>query len=137
MIEYGKLKKLNEAPAAGQYLIYTRKAVLFAAYTSMAEVDAILQKHSENGILEIHLFDDKKEYRAVASSSKRYPEGVIEYVSEIADTDEAEIYVDHTLLDPDAATSGQKILNVLNHISYGENGMISIDDYRLVMGGVK
>lgn len=137
MIEYGKLKKLNEAPAAGQYLIYTRKAVLFAAYTSMAEVDAILQKHTENEILEIHLFDDEKEYRAVASSSKRYPEGVIEYVSEIADTDEAEIYVDHTLLDPDAATSGQKILNVLNHISYGENGMISIDDYRLVMGGVK
>lgn len=136
MIEYGKLEKLNEAPAAGQYLIYTRKAVLFAAYTSMAEVDAILQ-NPENEILEIHLFDAEKEYRAVATSSKRYPDGVIEYVSKISDKNDTEIYVDQTLLDQDAATSGQKILNVLNHISYGENGMISIDDYRLVMGGVK
>ena len=137
MIEYGKLEKLNEAPAAGQYLIYTRKAVLFAAYTSMAEVDAILQ-NPENEILEIHLFDAEKEYRAVATSSKRYPKGVIEYVSKISDKDDTEIYVDQTLLDKEYAdTSGQKILNVLNHIRYGENGMISIDDYRLVMGGVK
>lgn len=124
----GKMTRINEAPKCGQYLIYTRKSVLFEHYDSLKEIEDIC---NGNEILEMHLFDQDKEYRAIATKSKRFPSGVIEYVSEIDDSDSTMVYIDHTAFD--SAKKGS--LDVWNHISYDDNGMITIDDYRLVMGG--
>lgn len=77
-------------------------------------------------ILELHLFDDKKEYRSITSESSRHKDGVIEHVADFA-YDEDTVYKETPVLEKGGT------ITVLNHLSYDKNGMASIDDYRLTM----
>ena len=70
---YQDLKRVNEAPKSGQLLAYTRKEVYFQPYGSLAEAEGLLQ---EKTLLELHLFDNDKEYRAIVTRSKRFPDGM-------------------------------------------------------------
>lgn len=131
------LQRINEAPDNGQLLAYTRKEVVFNAYKTVEDVKKML---SSSEVLEIHMFDDTKEYRALSTDSARYSAGFIEHIAEF-DCAQAE-YVGGSHLNGDVYVetcltidSENEIVNVLNHISYDENGMVIIDDYRLVMGG--
>ncbi len=114
----------KNAPSAGQALIYTRKKVLFFPYLSERDV---IEKTEGEELLEVHLFDSRKEYRAILTESRRFPGGIIESVSDFADEKES-VYKEEILLE----NSTRKI-TVLNHLKYGQNGMVSIDDYRLIM----
>lgn len=132
-----KLERIEEAPAAGRLLAYTRKRVFFRDYTSLDEVRQIL---AADEILEIHLFDDDKEYRALATESARYPKSVIEHVAEFVPGEKdagvepthlyGDVYLEECQLEREEGT-----MLVMNRIDYDKNGMIRIDDYRLVMGG--
>lgn len=118
------LKRLEEAPERGQILAYTRKEVLFHSYERL---ESIREELRDETILEMHLFDENKEYRCIATESKCFPEGVIEYIAEFSD--DSDVYKENTLVEEgyDADT-----LTVMNHIRYEEsNGMAVIDDYRL------
>ena len=55
------LKLTDQAPGSGQMLVYLRNEVLFQPYTSLAQVQEIV---GPGPILELHLFDDKKEQSA-------------------------------------------------------------------------
>ena len=119
-----ELKRINEAPNAGTRMIYTRKEVLFGEYDSK---DRCLDEIAEHDILELHMFDDEKEYRALSSESVRSESGVLEHVADFKDDDS--IYKETCFLE-----NGEKII-VLNHIAYDEsNGMASVDDYRMKRG---
>lgn len=122
------LKKLEQAPAQGQLLAYTRQEVIFRPYDGREAIPEIL---GSGELLELHLFDDRKEYRCVASRSRRFPEGVIEAVVDFPEKDEWSVYREDVLLE-----DSQEEITVLNHISYKEeNGMAYVDDYRLKMRG--
>ncbi len=130
-MKWSDLEKIGEAPSAGQMLAYTRKSVIFQDYGDIGEVE---QKVSGAELLEIHLFDDNKEYRAVSTRSKRFKDGVIETVADFCETQE-ETYKEVVLLE-----DGQKTMTVLNHLFYDNEGpdatgMAVIDNYRLKMGG--
>lgn len=132
-----KLTRIKEAPTEGTYLIYTRSAVLFEDYSDISVVEDILKN---NDILEVHLFDDSKEYRMLKSESKRFANGIIEHIvtsdeekTEEDDNEHIDVYVDKTLIH----NGSGRILNVYNRVAYNENGMAKIDDYRLAMGGRK
>ena len=73
------LKLTDQAPGSGQMLVYLRNEVLFQPYTSLAQVQEIV---GPGPILELHLFDDKKEYRSITSESSRHKDGVIEHVAD-------------------------------------------------------
>ena len=119
------LKQIGRAPQKGSHLLYTRKKVLFGEYHSLDEFRSGLEGEE---LLEVHLFDDTSEYRAITTESPRYPDGVIEWVADFED-DGMNVYKETCLLE----NNGK--LTVLNHISYDpDNGMASIDDYRLVRG---
>lgn len=60
-------------------LAYTRKKVIFQPYADPDEVKQIL---ADEQILELHLFDRDREYRAIASRSPRFQDGVIETIAD-------------------------------------------------------
>lgn len=118
------LKRIEEAPERGTILAYTRKEVLFHSYESL---ENICRELRDETLLEMHLFDEKKEYRCIATESKCFPEGVIEYIAEFSDA--FDVYKEKTLVE---AGYEADTLTVMNHIRYEEsNGMAVIDDYRL------
>lgn len=122
------LKKLEGAPAQGQLLAYTRRKVIFQPYKRREEVAEVL---GDKELLELHLFDEQKEYRCIASRSSRFPSGVIETVADFPENDEWSVYREDVLLE-----DSQDEITVLNHIAYnGENGMAYVDNYRLKMRG--
>lgn len=144
-MKFCDLKKIRQAdregaPSSGQMLIYTRKGVLFKGYHSIDEAErAVLDFCEGKDILEVHLFDSEKEYRALASTSSRAKKssGVIEYTASFP-YKKSTVFIEEQQLEMNHG-SDRKIstISVLNHISFDENGMASVDDYRMVMGGLK
>ena len=111
------------APTVGQMLVYTRQEVIFKQYNDLSEVIKIF---AENEVLEMHLFDKDKEYRTVKTRSKRVSKGYIETLISAIDNKE-DVYEEVVNVD------GGRKLKVINILNYSETGMISIDNYRLVM----
>lgn len=127
-----ELEKWNEAPDSGCYLIYTRKNVLIGKYNSKDEALQLLDEHYNDTILESHFFNNVKEYRNILSKSRCF-HGYIEHVADFK-VEENDVFVDSTLLDKEASDKMKaRVLKVLNKVSYDNNGMAFIDDYRLVM----
>ena len=143
----------QEVPASGYVLAYTRKEVIFKKYTSIEELDTIFQKTDcieikkndkllAQEILEIHLFDKEKEYRAIASKSKRKILNedlcAIEHIAKIDEEDDETVYKERIMLEPTFVESEDgaagRYITVYNRISY-EHGMAKIYDYRLAMEG--
>lgn len=121
------LRELSKAPSSGWMLAYTRKEVIFEPYASL---DAVREQLGEKELLELHLFNDSVEYRAVVTESPRWPDHCIEHVADFKDFP-SDVYKEDVLLE--SPWSGK--LEVLNHIrnteGEGETGMLMIDDYRL------
>lgn len=126
-MKINELKDISNAPSQGQMLVYTRNNVFFEPYDS---IESVKNKFKEDEVLEIHMFDEDKEYRAILSTSKRFKEGKIEAIVDFANKKDS-VYPEHILLENTYAAQGK--ITVLNHIVYGENGMASIDQYRFVM----
>ena len=126
------LSRIGEAPEQGYFLVYTRKYADFGRYETKEDV---VNRGKEEELLELHLFNADKEYRAVSTESPRFPLGVIEAISDFSDTEEG-CFHEQILLDGESeGESGDMTVKVLNHISYDERGMAFVDDYRLVPGG--
>lgn len=126
-MHYMDLNKISDAPDRGQMLAYTRKQLIFQEYAGLEDVK---QRLGNDEVLELHLFDQNCEYRAMASRSPRFPEGAIEAVVQFAEADKSEIYQETVELE-----NGFGTMEVLNHIWYDpESGMAHIDNYRLRMG---
>ena len=128
------LKRINEAPESGQMLAYTREKVFFKPYLG---IDEVKEEFTNQNLLELHLFDRNKEYRAIASESVRYRmDGYVDTVSDFRSDEKDEsgaeaVYSESVLLE-----NGGRI-TVLNHLKFDEEtGMAYVDDYRLVMEDV-
>lgn len=127
-MEWDRLTKVGEAPGQGWLLACFRKKVVFVQYCSLEEV----REHIAQGeLLELHLFDQDKEYRAILSQSRRYPSGVVETVVDFR-LDKETTYNEEVYLETEYRYLGEKI-QICNHLAYDENGMLEIDNYRLVM----
>lgn len=126
-MKWNNLERIGEAPGRGMVLLYLRTEVIFKPYDSLLQVK---ERVADNDILEMHLFDDQKEYRALVSESPRFKEknGCIEWIAKF---DTKGCYCDETIIEEDDSQ-----MTVVNHINFNEVGMAEIDDYRLVMGKV-
>lgn len=139
-MEWKNLEKKGEAPKQGWLLAYTREKVSFHSYDDIGEVEEEL---SGAELLELHLFNQEKEYRCLATRSKRFPKGKIETVEDFTGLESA-IYAERIRLSKSMGGGG---ITVLNHIRYNEkngseeneneeeeeNGMAIIDNYRLTI----
>ena len=119
---FGSLN-IEKAPDNGYLLAYTNKNVLFERYSGKG---SLKEKFSNVNLLEIHLFDENCEYRSLDSKSLRY-KGFVESYTDFE-------YVESECFKEDILLNDRKDkICVLNHISYDDNGMAVIDDYRLVV----
>ncbi len=119
-----QLNYIKDAPAKGTRLIYTRKKVIFGDYSSL---DSCMNDISGQDILEVHLFDDSKEYRAISTESRRFTDDFLEHTAQFEEDDS--VFSETCMLE-DGGT-----ITVLNHISFNDdNGMAYIDDYRIKRG---
>ena len=130
-MELNALKRLQEAPSTGMLLAYTREQVIFEPYDSLETID---ERIGNSPLLELHLFDADREYRAIHTQSKRKKIGkkeienqCIEHVADFPSTDDAFVYKDVSV------TYDGKTITVLNRIEYDESGMAKITDVRLAM----
>lgn len=121
------LKRWKEAPESGMMLAYTRKNVIYRQYRRLEEAANAL---SGQELLEIHLFNDLKEYRSIVTRSPRYPDGVIEAVIDFPKEDKRSVFEETAYLE-----NGRGTITVLNHLKYSDaNGMMTVDNYRLKRG---
>lgn len=127
MQDISERKCFQEAPDAGYLLAYARDEVIFEKYDSRRQAEERLK---DKELLELHMFDEEKEYRCLFSTSRRFSGqgGVIDLIEQFAD-DPVNVYRDQTRLENSSA-----ILTVLNHITYDEKqGMAEVDSYRLIV----
>lgn len=124
---YIELQK--ELPSNGYLMAYTRKQVIFCKYGDLSELDTKLKGLD---ILELHLFDDQKEYRWVVSQSARSPEHYVDHFADFTEDDDT--FVQNIVPENKFLAETREIV-VVNHISYSETGMAYIDDYRLKARG--
>lgn len=122
--------ELSKAPSCGDMLAYTRREVIFHPYTS---VDDVMDELEDKELLELHLFDDSKEYRAIVSESKRFADKeFIEHVADFkANTNESESAGEYVYTEKCIIEKGGGRLDVLTKFKYSDNGMLVADDYRL------
>lgn len=123
----------NNAPKCGVMLAYSRERVYLEKYENIEELAAIV---GDADLLEIHLFDQEREYRAVKSESKRWnrnSKGIIEKTV-IGKADDDTYPVDVVLDKNFSKKLKNKSIRVLNYLVYDDNGAAMIDNYRLVEG---
>lgn len=112
---------LEKAPEQG---------ILYALYIDRMEFrrydrTSLLQKDVEENLLELHLFDEEKEYRYIKTES-----GEIERVISDASDEYDSCYKEKVYtLEKYRPSIGQ--VEVVNYITYDDNDLIRIDNYRL------
>lgn len=116
---------INLAPEKGiMYALYIDRMV-FQEYTKdQLSKDAYL----EDKLLEMHLFDENKEYRYIKSRLKEI-ECIIDDSIEHED-----VYVESTYIQSnldEEVTSSTNRVNVVNYIQYDADDLLTITNYRL------
>lgn len=116
---------INLAPEKGiMYALYIDRMV-FQEYTK----DQLLKDaYLEDKLLEMHLFDENKEYRYIKSRLKEI-ECVIDDSIEHKD-----VYVESTYIQSnldEEVTSSTNRVNVVNYIQYDADDLLTITNYRL------
>lgn len=116
---------IENAPKKGTiYATFVDKMV-YRKYVSLDEISEYL---TEDGMLELHLFDREKELRFIKTAKN----GLQQY--EISSAEAYDDVYEECLCVADAAVdegSGLPKVCVVNYIRYDENDMVRIVNYRL------
>lgn len=134
-----ELKRLKEAPENGNLLAYFRKGIVYTSYQRTGDVIKAAgeewEKHKtdeKDELLELHLFNDKREYRSIKTKSKNYIETVISD-SHKGENAEKDMYLREDMyLEEKYKKMGNKI-RVINYIDYTLEGMLKVTNYRLAV----
>ena len=119
----------TDIPERGYILYYTRQEVELIPFNTVNERNDILKDFD---FLELHIFDNEKEYRITESQSHRFKDK--KYISHCARFHEDEdVYRERVLLKKNFTNNDRKTITILNKLAYDESGMSYIDDYRLVI----
>lgn len=118
----------EQAPAKGTIYALLRTEVVFKIYENLDEVKSYMESPQ---LLEVHLFDKEKEYRKV-STRAGFKELVImdpEEKNENQDVYEEKIFV--LSANADETEDFENQVTVVNYITYNQDDMITITNYRL------
>lgn len=128
-------KEIDQAPDAGIiYLSLRTEKIILQKYRNLQEVTAILMSKEEDGLLELHLFNDKKEYRWLRSVKS--PDGLEHVVPKSkdvnSDSGERETFVENVYVEERFAKEDIKIVGIVNYLDFDEDDLLRITDYRLM-----
>ena len=117
---------LDCAPERGTlYALYVDRV----EYKKYEKKELFIEKDLEENLLELHLFDDREEYRYIKTRS-----GEIEKLIKDSSVIYDELYIEqiYTLNDKKERTEGASdCVEVVNYITFDENDFIRIENYRL------
>lgn len=114
---------LEKAPRKGiMYALYTDKVV----YRKYSREEFSGEDWKKN-LLELHLFNDREEYRLIFSRR-----GEIENVVSDDKVLYDDIYTEKILTDGYAPEDSDRWIKVINYLSYDENDLMVIGNYRLM-----
>ena len=117
--------ELLKAPERGMlYALYTDRM----EYRPYEREDLLLkEKDLQKNLLELHLFDEKKEYRFI---KKR--KGELEVVVCDARKDYDDLYIEKIFTQEDEKEKNHaSCIEVVNYLVYDENDLLKIKNYRL------
>ena len=110
---------LSNAPEKGiLYALYVDRMDFFK-YKNLEEVTASI---TENNLLELHLFDEKKEFRVVKTYTGKFL-----YCEVKDDETYDDIYVEETYVEDEICRK----IEVVNYLKYDDNDLLHIVNYRL------
>ncbi|WP_456082529.1 hypothetical protein [Mediterraneibacter sp.] len=120
------MMNLSQAPEQGtMYALYRDKVV----YRPYIRENLVLQEDEEKNLLELHLFDAKKEYRYV-----KMRKGTVETVISDATVMHEDQYVER-IFTLDSKEKMREVykgcVEIVNYITYDENDLMTIQNYRL------
>lgn len=119
--------EINLASDRGMMLAYFRKAVFLESYSKENLEARLTELEQKNGsLLELHLFDEKKEFRAILKENGTYIQAVVE------DTPDMETVMEEMYVESSFAQEIETI-KVVNYLEYKENGMLQVVNYRLML----
>lgn len=101
---WNDLEPKGKAPESGWILAYTRKKVIFHTYENLSALEEELNGEE---LLELHLFDDEKEYRCLATRSKRFSKSG-KSVETAADAQENQKKTSSGMIEPVVDVQGKK-----------------------------
>lgn len=107
-----------------KYALYKDK-VVYEAYNGLPD-----ESEFQDNLIEMHLFDEEKEYRYVRLSGGKVIEKLISDESELGKNISSEKKAEYTYTEK-IYTSGENVVKVVNYISYDENDIMMINNYRL------
>ena len=117
--------ELLKAPERGMlYALYTDRM----EYRPYEREDLLLkEKDLQKNLLELHLFDEKKEYRFI---KKRKGELEVVVCDERKDYDD--LYIEKIFTQEDEKEKNHaSCIEVVNYLVYDENDLVKIKNYRL------
>lgn len=107
-----------------KYALYKDK-VVYKAYNGLPD-----ESEFQDNLIEMHLFDEEKEYRYVRLSGGKVIEKLISDESELGKNISSEKKAEYTYTEK-IYTSDENVVKVVNYISYDENDIMMINNYRL------
>ena len=121
----------NKAPKKGLVLAYFRDGIVFKPYDLEqfdGENDIILGHHKEE-LLELHMFDEEQEFRAVYSLSRN------QYIPNDIVSESSEDVIEEKVLLLEGEVTDKII--VRNYLDYDDYGMVKVCGYQLRKEKVK
>lgn len=107
-----------------KYALY-KDRVVYEAYDKLPE-----ESEFQDNLIEMHLFDNEKEYRYVKLSGNKVIERLISDDNELGQGISDETKAEHTYIERIYTTAGSDV-EIVNYISYDENDIMMINNYRL------
>lgn len=107
-----------------KYALYKDK-VVYEAYNGLPD-----ESEFQDNLIEMHLFDEEKEYRYVRLSGGKVIEKLISDESELGKNISSEKKAEYTYTEK-IYTTGENVVKVVNYISYDKNDIMMINNYRL------
>lgn len=127
-------RKIDQAPSTGILYLSLRDQILLQRYFSMEEVKSILTSKDEDGILEIHLFDSKKEYRWLRSV--KHLNGLEHVVSDggevISESEQRNTFEENVFVEERFGKDNNiQRIAIVNYLGFDEEDSLRVVDYRL------
>ena len=132
------LERGEEAAINGFILAYFRNGIIFSKYKRNG-FHLCLEKEKVNidtfkDLLELHLYNEEKEYRAVFSEARNaFIEAVV--TKEEEQKSKIDILEEEILLEETMTGGMEKTIKIINHLTYDERDMVQVNNYRMCSEG--
>ena len=119
-------EKIHEAPKTGVIYALLKGKIIYEAYSDVT-LDEIKSKLDE--LIELHIFDDNREYRIV-NSNRGSIEVIIDDSYECDDTYIEKVYISENDPDKSEGFKSDDMVSVINYLKYDDMGMLKIVNFR-------